>query len=96
VHRNRFEGNREGGLTLELPLVNLMYTELFNHSVDINDTYFINNKNFEFRIDGFYCNASISRNRFQGNQCKLGCISITGTEKDFELTDNEVNKSSEP
>lgn len=67
-----------------------MYTELYNHSVDINDTYFINNDNFAFRIDGFYCNSTIARNRFQGNRCKVGCIAIAGTEKDFDFHDNEI------
>ena len=92
VYNNRFEGNQGGGLTLELPRVNLMYTELFNHSVDVNETHFIDNRNFEFRIDGFYCNASVASNRFQGNQCLVGCITIAGTEKDFELNDNEVRR----
>ena len=43
--------------------VNLMYTELYNHSVNISDTLFQDNDNFEFRVDGFYCNSTISFNR---------------------------------
>ena len=66
-----------------------MNQEIFNHSIDVNDTLFVNNENFEMRVDGFYCNSSISRNRFQGNLCKLGCVTITGTEKDIEMTDNQ-------
>ena len=58
-----------------------MNEELFNHSVDINDTIFEDNKMFEFIIAGFYCNSSIARNRFHKNECKKGCITITGTEK---------------
>lgn len=79
---------------IELPKVNLMYSELYNHSVDINDTHFINNVNFAFRIDGFYCNSTIARNRFQGNTCKVGCITISGTEKDFDFHDNEIVENS--
>ena len=90
VTNNHIEKNLEGGFDIELPKVNLMYQEVFNHSVDINDTVFENNQRFEFRIDGFYCNSSIARNRFQGNMCKLGCISITGTEKDIDIHDNEI------
>ncbi len=89
VTHNRFERNHGGGFDIELPKVNLMYSELYNHSVDVNDTVFEMNGDFEFRIDGFYCNSSIARNRFQGNVCKLGCVSITGTEKDFEMYENE-------
>jgi hypothetical protein len=69
--------------------VNLMYSELYNHSVDINSTVFYDNDNFAFRIDGFYCNSTISGNRFQRNRCLVGCITFAGTEKDLELTDNE-------
>ncbi len=90
VTSNLIEKNRRGGFDIELPKVNLMYSEIFNHSVDINDTVFENNQQFEFRIDGFYCNSSIARNRFQGNRCLLGCISITGTEKDLDVHDNEI------
>ena len=89
VTNNHFEYNHGGGFSIELPMVNLMSSELYNHSVDINDTIFESNQNFEFRIDGFYCNSSIARNRFQGNLCKTGCVTISGTEKDFEMNDNE-------
>ena len=93
VTNNHFEENYGGGFSIELPKVNLMYSELYNHSVDINDTIFENNENFEFRIDGFYCNSSIARNRFHGNLCKTGCITITGTEKDFEMHENEITEN---
>ncbi len=42
------------------------------------------------RIDGFYCNSSVARNRFQYNKCRIGCITFTGTEKDFDIQDNQV------
>ncbi len=48
VTNNIFERNK-GGFTLELPKVNLMYQELYNHSVDVNDTIFERNEQFEFR-----------------------------------------------
>ena len=48
VTNNVFERNR-GAFSLELPKVNLMYQELYNHSVDVNDTVFETNENFEFR-----------------------------------------------
>ena len=90
VTHNHFEKNKAGGYTIELPKVNLMYQELYNHSVDINDTIFENNELFEFRIDGFYCNSSIARNTFAYNNCKKDCIVISGTEKDFDMHDNEI------
>ena len=85
-----FERNHDGGFVIELPKVNMMYTQLFNHSIDVNATVFQNNQNFAFRIDGFYCNSSIVSNTFQGNVCKLGCITIAGTEKDFDMSYNQI------
>ena len=70
--------------------VNLMYTELYNHSVNISETTFVDNDNFEFRVDGFYCNSTITLNRFARNRCRVGCVTIAGTAKDLELTDNEL------
>lgn len=50
--------------------------------------------NFAFHIDGFYCNASIASNRFQGNKCRTGCVTLSGTEKEAEITDNEFVENS--
>lgn len=93
VAGNLFDYNKQGGFDIELPKVNLMYQELYNHSVDVNDTIFEFNEGFEFRIDGFYCNSSIYRNRFHANTCKIGCITISGTEKDLEIHDNEITEN---
>ena len=90
VGSNLFDHNTEGGFVIELPQVNLMHQEVFNHSVDVNDTVFEYNENFEFIVDGFYCNSSVARNRFQYNTCKTGCILFSGTEKDLEISDNEI------
>ena len=90
VTNNRLEGNKAGGFNILLPKVNLMYQDLYNHSVDVNDTVFENNQMFEFRVDGFYCNSSISRNRFANNNCRMGCITLSGTEKDLDIYDNEI------
>ena len=94
VSGNLFEHNHDGGFVIELPQVNLMHQEVFNHSVDVNDTVFESNNNFEFIVDGFYCNSSVARNRFQYNQCKKGCIVFSGTEKDLEINDNEIYDNS--
>ena len=50
--------------------------------------------NFAFHIDGFYCNASIAGNRFQGNKCRTGCVTLSGTEKQAEISDNEFLENS--
>lgn len=90
VTNNHIERNLAGGFNILLPKVNLMFQDLFNHSVDVNDTLFENNEMFEFRVDGFYCNSSFSRNRFIKNKCQMGCITIAGTEKDLDIYDNEI------
>ena len=45
---------------------------------------------FLCRIDGFYCNSSVARNRFQYNKCRIGCVTFTGTEKDFDIQENQI------
>jgi len=50
--------------------------------------------NFAFHVDGFYCNASIAGNRFQGNKCRTGCVTLSGTEKEAEVVDNEFVENS--
>ena len=40
VGGNRFERNRGGGFEVELPRVNLMFSELYNHSVNVNSSIF--------------------------------------------------------
>ena len=50
--------------------------------------------NFAFHVHGFYCNASVAGNRFQGNQCRTGCVTMSGTEKEAEINDNEFVENS--
>jgi len=40
VDGNRFERNLGGGFEIELPRVNLMFKDLYNHSVNVNSTIF--------------------------------------------------------
>ena len=40
VDGNRFEKNLGGGFEVDLPRVNLMFTDLYNHSVNVNSTIF--------------------------------------------------------
>ena len=40
VDGNRFERNLGGGFEIALPRVNLMFTDLYNHSVNVNSTIF--------------------------------------------------------
>lgn len=40
VDGNRFERNLGGGFEIDLPRVNLMFTDLYNHSVNVNSTIF--------------------------------------------------------
>ena len=103
---NRFQRNKRGGIFIELPkLTDLQdrraydpryddrynyYFIRFNHSVDINDTLFEDNDDFECWIGGFYANMSVARNRYIRNTCMKGCITITGTEKDADIHDNQI------
>jgi len=40
IDGNLFERNLGGGLELDLPRVNLMFTDLYNHSVNVNSSIF--------------------------------------------------------
>ena len=90
---NLFEENLGGGISLYLPRVNLLDIVLYNHSVNVNATTFRLNDNFEFRLDGFYCNSTISSNIFEDNKCWPGCFGMAGTEKDFEVVDNRFERN---
>ena len=89
IQNTLFENNKRGGLAIYLPRVNLIDVDLYNHSFTANGSTFRNNENFQFRLDGFYCNSTVSNNLFENNKCKPGCFIFTGTEKDFEIVDNQ-------
>ena len=40
VDGNLFERNQGGGFEVELPRVNLMFSDLYNHSVNVNNSIF--------------------------------------------------------
>lgn len=40
VDGNHFEKNQGGGFEVELPRVNLMFSDLYNHSVNVNNSIF--------------------------------------------------------
>ena len=88
VQNTLFENNKGGGLSVYLPRINLIDVDLYNHSFSVNGSTFRNNNNFEFRLDGFYCNSTVSNNLFETNKCRPGCFMYSGTEKDFEVVDN--------
>ena len=82
------KNNLNGGFMIELPKVNDIYDRL-NHTVVFNDSLFEDNNRFEFRVEGFYCNASIYRNTFRRNTARVGIMSILGMEKDLWIEENK-------
>ncbi|XP_064633824.1 protein bark beetle-like isoform X2 [Lineus longissimus] len=59
-----------------------------NHTIWMNNTVFENNKNFEFRIAGYYANSSLYNNTFRKNNCRKGLVTIAGMEKQMDVISN--------
>ena len=93
VYDNEVMNNRDGGFMIELPKVNVIKNipaDKFNHSVDINNNDFHDNTMFNFRVEGFYCNVTVTYNRFLRNRCRVGCIAFHGTEKEMDIRSNDI------
>lgn len=86
--------NKDGGYFIELPKVSDKWrwwgNYSVNHSVEVYDTVFERNQNFEFAILGHYSNVTMMRNTFRNNMCKKGLINIGGMEKNLTITDNTI------
>ncbi|XP_076766657.1 C-type lectin domain-containing protein bark beetle [Xylocopa sonorina] len=83
------ERNKKGGFQVLLPDV-WQYNENFTHTLYFGNNTWRNNEQFSFVIDGHYGSLNISHNRFEGNQCKTGLISIRGMEKKMRINNNYI------
>ncbi|KAK6181325.1 hypothetical protein SNE40_009204 [Patella caerulea] len=78
---------REGGLEIELPRVNDM-SDRKKHSLFFTESTVADNRNFAFALNGYYCNANIVNNNFLNNVCRKGFLTISGMEKNINITNN--------
>ncbi|XP_043526927.1 protein bark beetle [Frieseomelitta varia] len=86
------ERNRRGGFEVLLPDV-WQYNENFTHTLYFGNNTWRNNEQFGFVVDGHYATLNISHNRFEGNQCKIGLISIQGMEKKMRINSNHIESN---
>ena len=52
-----------------------------------------NNEQFAFIVDGHYATLNVSHNRFEGNRCKTGLISVRGMEKKMQIDNNRIESN---
>nr|XP_003703916.1 PREDICTED: uncharacterized protein LOC100876764 [Megachile rotundata] len=86
------ERNKKGGFEVSLPDV-WQYNENFTHSLYFNNNTWRNNEQFGFIVDGHYATLNMSHNRFEGNRCKSGLISIRGMEKKMQIDNNRIESN---
>ncbi|XP_063975507.1 protein bark beetle isoform X3 [Diachasmimorpha longicaudata] len=87
------ERNQGGGFEVALPYV-WQYNENFTHSLYFENNTWRDNTNFGFVVDGHYASLNISSNKYIGNWCKDGLISIRGMEKKLKIDGNVIEKNS--
>ncbi|XP_015436907.1 PREDICTED: protein bark beetle [Dufourea novaeangliae] len=86
------ERNRRGGFDVLLPDV-WQYNENFTHTLYFDNNTWRNNEQYSFIVDGHYATLNISHNRFEGNRCKTGLISIRGMEKKMQINNNRIESN---
>ncbi|XP_076628397.1 C-type lectin domain-containing protein bark beetle [Colletes latitarsis] len=86
------ERNRKGGFEVLLPEV-WQYNENFTHTLYFGNNTWRNNEQFGFVVDGHYATLNISHNRFEGNRCKTGLISVRGMEKRMRIDNNRISSN---
>ncbi|XP_031833217.2 C-type lectin domain-containing protein bark beetle [Nomia melanderi] len=86
------ERNQKGGFEVLLPDV-WQYNENFTHTLYFDNNTWRNNDQFGFIVDGHFATLNISHNRFEGNRCKTGLISVRGMEKKMQIDNNHIESN---
>ena len=92
VKDSTIERNKAGGFEIALPYV-WQYNENFTHSIYMDNNTWQSNEQFGFVVDGHFASFNMSRNRFEGNRCKTGLISVRGMEKRMKINNNRIVKN---
>lgn len=97
IRNNRFVDNKQGCLRLLLPRLYRFAVknnwENTTHSVNIRNNEFVSNSLFEMSIDGYYAQVNITKNLFIENKCRIGMVKFAGTEKDFFIYSNQIERN---
>ena len=89
INHTNIERTQRGGIEIEVPRVNDA-DERMKHSVTIIETTFRDNTDFACAVKGYYTDVRIENNKFEGNRCLLGLITISGMEKNISLVSNRI------
>ncbi|XP_031785209.1 protein bark beetle isoform X2 [Nasonia vitripennis] len=93
IKDSTIERNQAGGFEVALPYV-WQYNENFTHSIYMDNNTWQANEQFGFVVDGHFATFNMSRNRFDGNRCKTGLISVRGMEKRMKIEANKIERNS--
>lgn len=98
IRNNKFSQNKQSVLRLLLPRIYRFAVRgrdwaNVSHSVNLRSNEFSLNSLFEISIDGYYAQMNITKNLFYENECRIGLFKVSGTEKDFFIYDNHVERN---
>ncbi len=97
IRNNKFQNNKQSILRLYLPRIYRFALRLDwinqSHTINIRNNEFSRNTLFEMSIDGYYAQMNLTKNLFQDNQCRQGLFRMSGTEKDFFIYNNHVERN---
>ena len=97
IRNNKFQNNKQSILRLYLPRIYRFALRLDwinqSHTINIRNNEFSRNTLFEMSIDGYYAQMNLTKNLFQDNVCRQGLVRLSGTEKDFFIYNNHVERN---
>lgn len=97
LKNNRFTSNERGVLKIYLPRIYRFaiknHWQNTSHTLTIHNNEFLSNKNFDFKIDGYYAQINITQNTFTSNDCPRGLVHLTGAEKHFFIYSNRISSN---
>lgn len=97
IRNNRYINNQQSFLKLLLPRIDRHSVKLIwenvTHTINMRSNEFSRNRLFGISIDGYYAQINITKNLFADNHCRLGLIKSSGTEKDFFIYANEIERN---
>ncbi|CAF0869334.1 unnamed protein product [Brachionus calyciflorus] len=97
IRNNKFTNNKQSCLKLHLPrlyrFANKNKYDNLTHSLNLRNNEFSSNTLFELSIGGYYAQINITKNLFINNECKLGLVKLSGSEKDFFIYLNRIQNN---
>ena len=94
IRNNKFTNNHQSMLKIFLPRIyrfaSKNHYQNFSHTLNIRNNQFSFNSLFGLSIDGYYAQINITKNQFNDNQCRLGLVKLSGSEKHFFIYSNRI------